>query len=223
VLGCSIVVAPWVVRNWLVLGTPILTTTHGGYTLLLGNNPSFYGEVARQPWGTTWDGSTGPGQAAWLRGVESELRDAGVRGEVARDRWMHRRAIAHIANDPTGFLRASLLRFLWFWNVIPLGEARSGWPDQLVWVVGGFYSVLWVAVAAGIWDVLRSRDGRWLAALVVIASFAAVHLVYWSNARMRAPLVPLLSLLAVRGCLAITGRRSEELPRAHTDAAAAVP
>ena len=38
----AIVVSPWVIRNQRVFGKPIVTTTHGGYTLLLGNNPSFY-------------------------------------------------------------------------------------------------------------------------------------------------------------------------------------
>ncbi|MGD9648103.1 MAG: ArnT family glycosyltransferase, partial [Pirellulales bacterium] len=35
-------IAPWGARNWIELGRPIVTTTHGGYTLLLANNPGFY-------------------------------------------------------------------------------------------------------------------------------------------------------------------------------------
>ena len=46
-------------------GLPIVTTTHGGYTLLLGNNPAYYDEVVSQPLGVVWDGSHGPGQQAW--------------------------------------------------------------------------------------------------------------------------------------------------------------
>jgi hypothetical protein len=42
----------------------------------------------------------------------------------------------------------------------------------------------------------------WLWATLLIASFATVHLVYWTDMRMRAPLTPALSLLA-----AIGGRR----------------
>jgi hypothetical protein len=35
--------------------------------------------------------------------------------------------------------------------------------------------------------------------LCVILNFTLVHLVYWSNMRMRAPLVPLIALLAALG------------------------
>ena len=71
-----VTVSPWVVRNIVVMGHPILMTTHGGYTVLLGNNPAFYREVVDQPWGTTWDGSVGGGQAKWVRSEEhtSELQ-----------------------------------------------------------------------------------------------------------------------------------------------------
>ena len=35
--------------------------------------------------------------------------------------------------------------------------------------------------------------------LLLILNFTLVHLVYWSNMRMRAPLVPLIALIAARG------------------------
>ncbi|MFX9077435.1 hypothetical protein ABTN32_20465, partial [Acinetobacter baumannii] len=53
-IGTILTVSPWLVRNWLVFGVPILTTTHGGYTLLLGNNSVFTQDVVQQPWGTVW-------------------------------------------------------------------------------------------------------------------------------------------------------------------------
>ena len=56
------VISPWAIRNYRVFGKPIVTTTHGGYTLLLGNNPDvlrlaridqiepgFPGDVRHQP------------------------------------------------------------------------------------------------------------------------------------------------------------------------------
>ena len=41
-LGVLLVLSPWAIRNQLQFGRPIVTTTHGGYTLLLANNPEFY-------------------------------------------------------------------------------------------------------------------------------------------------------------------------------------
>ena len=50
-----LVLAPWVIRNQVILGKAKLTTTHGGYTVLLGNNPQFYRFLNSGEMGT-WDG-----------------------------------------------------------------------------------------------------------------------------------------------------------------------
>ncbi len=42
---CLLTISPWAIRNWQVFGRPIITTTHGGYTLWLANNPAYYREV----------------------------------------------------------------------------------------------------------------------------------------------------------------------------------
>ena len=42
ILAVAITVSPWIIRNASVFGRPILMTTHGGYTLLLGNNETFF-------------------------------------------------------------------------------------------------------------------------------------------------------------------------------------
>ena len=39
------VLLPWAVRNALVLAEPIITTTHGGYTLALANNEVYYRDI----------------------------------------------------------------------------------------------------------------------------------------------------------------------------------
>jgi hypothetical protein len=65
--------------------------------------------------------------------------------------------------------------------------------------VGTFYLLEWGGVVIGVVSILRSRDRRWEPLLLLLAAFTAVHLLYWTNVRMRAPLVPALALLAVRG------------------------
>ncbi len=57
---------PWAVRNAAVFGTLVWTTTHGGYTLALANNPYYYQDVLNSPVDTVWQG---PGQEAWFRHV----------------------------------------------------------------------------------------------------------------------------------------------------------
>ena len=218
-LGVVLVVAPWVVRNWFVFGRPILTTTHGGYTLLLANNPVFYREVVDRPWGALWsEGSL----REWNAGLEAALRaeNPPVEGEVARDRWMSERARQHIVEQPGTFLRACWLRFRRFWNVAPLDGSQevienawrracraAGWPGGAAtagsvatgvrWTIAAFYVAVTVAFVIGLVR-LRRQWRRWMPLLIVIVAFTTVHLVYWTNTRMRAPVVPLIAVVAGR-------------------------
>jgi 4-amino-4-deoxy-L-arabinose transferase-like glycosyltransferase len=50
----ALTLAPWAARNWVEIGRPIVTTTHGGYTLLLANNERFYDWTRDGAWGTVW-------------------------------------------------------------------------------------------------------------------------------------------------------------------------
>ncbi|MEX2288502.1 MAG: glycosyltransferase family 39 protein [Planctomycetaceae bacterium] len=197
-LGVAIVVSPWLVRNLIVLGKPIFTTTHGGYTLILGNNPVFYQEVVEKPLGTVWeDASPERSQQAWYKQLKRDMaaelgNDA---GEAEQDRWMYRRAFKHIADDPSLFVRASLLRFLRFWNVVPLGNARAGVPATVLWGVGAFYAVVLAGFVLGLCNLKRIEWVRWMPLLLAIAGFCLVHLLYWTDTRMRAPVIPAIALI----------------------------
>ncbi len=201
VIGCVLAVAmiaPWTVRNWLVMGRPILTTTHGGYTLLLGNNEAYYDEVVRQPFGTVWDGSHGPGQQAWAAGLVDEMRAGGIKGEIESDRWMKARAWQSIREQPGVFLTACLRRFLSFWSVRPHADSASTAGRALSWFSAAYYSVLWIALAAGMWNAVRQGGCAVELCLLLIAAFVLAHLVYWTDARMRAPIMPAVAVLAAR-------------------------
>lgn len=193
---CLVVVLPWPIRNVMVLGRPILMTTHGGYTLLLGNNSAYYREVVDQPWGTIWDGSHGPGQEVWAAEMNSEMDAAGITGEVARDQWLRDRAIATIREEPATFLYACLRRFLSFWNVRPHGDSQTGVPQFVRVVVATYYALLWAALLLGGWRALRRGGCAVELSTLMIVAFVGAHLVYWTDARMRAPIVPAIALLA---------------------------
>ncbi len=198
IAAALVVVLPWVVRNAIVMGRPILMTTHGGYTLLLGNNPNFYREVVDQPWGTVWDGSKGEGQEVWAASINLRLDEAGVTSEVARDRWMGRLAREHIREQPGMFVRACLLRFRRFWSLAPQGGTGSTIPPSVRQPIAVFYGGVFLLAAIGLLRVIFSKPDRWVPLILLIVTFVSVHLVYWSNARMRSPVVPVISLLAAR-------------------------
>lgn len=206
----ALTVLPWVLRNAIVLGHPILTTTHGGYTLLLANNPVVYREEVDKPWGATWDEAPpGRRQSDWLTATLDDLqRDLGPNpGEVAADRWMTRRAWRNIREEPATFLRSIVFRVRRLWNVAPLGAAATGVPRAIVLAVTIFYVILFGAAIAGfarvVWLLRRTSSEAatkarpaWAPSFLLLLSFTAVHGVYWSNARMRAPLMPVVAILA---------------------------
>jgi len=47
----GLVLSPSMIRNLALFGEPVWTTTHGGYTLALANNPVYYRNVLDgEPW-----------------------------------------------------------------------------------------------------------------------------------------------------------------------------
>ena len=210
VAGLVLVVAPWVIRNAVVMGRPILTTTHGGYTLLLAHNSAYTQAVVEQPWGSVWEGEP---QANWLAEIEAEMAreqppiDAALLSptvELARDRWMSRRAWNYIRDEPAIAVRTALTLLGRMWNVVPLETDRSTQSATVRLAIGAFYSGLFLAVLIG---VARHRHADWIAwrpVLVLIVGFTAVHSLYWADMRMRTPLVPAVALLAA-ACFAARG------------------
>jgi hypothetical protein len=202
VAGLLLVIAPWVIRNAVVMGRPILTTTHGGYTLLLAHNPAYTQSVIEQPWGAVWEGEP---QANWLAAIEAEMAredppiDAAHLSpavEMARDEWMSQTAWKYIRDEPVIAARAALTLLGRMWNVVPLATDHSTRSTAVRLAIGTFYSVLFLAVLIG---VVRHRHADWLAwrpVLILIVSFTGVHSLYWADMRMRTPLVPAVALLA---------------------------
>jgi hypothetical protein len=201
VAGTLIVVAPWVIRNQLVMGSPILMTTHGGYTLLLANNPVFYSEVVDRGWGADW------GQRSfeeWQRDLLRSLDEAvgPNASEIARDRWQSEQARQFIAANPKRFLRAVGYRFRSLWSTVPQSEAAASASPKLIQLVGWYYTAVEILFVIGMLVVATSclkEAGRraWWPLFALVLTVQIVHLVYWTNARMRAPIVPVISLFAV--------------------------
>lgn len=194
--GALLTVSPWMLRNWLVLGTPLLTTTHGGYTLLLGNNPDFYAQVVAHSWSTVWEGE---GQQQWASGINETMDRLGLGDELARDRWMSWQALQTMAAHPSLCLKASLTRIVQFWQIVPGGDMARRAPRWTLAFVAVFYLSYWIGAVRGAVAVLRLRLKGWGPVLLIPLSFMLVHSIYWSNMRMRAPVMPAVALAAAVG------------------------
>ena len=138
VAAVAVVLSPWVARNQVQFGRPIVTTTHGGYTLLLGNNPAFYEYLRSGEWGSVWDAKElGPEWAA-------DVRRAGPADELQADRRAYREAWTNIRREPGSFFYACLVRIGRLWALAP---HQGSW--LLRWGVAAWYLVEFLAAGAG--------------------------------------------------------------------------
>src|SRR5205823_13587753 len=116
VLALVATLAPWAWRNARAVGAPVWTTTHGGYTLALANNPVYYDEVLDGPPGAVW---SGPNQRRWF---DAASRMKAELSEPEFDRRMRAAGLRMLAGRPRDFARSSLARLNLFWGIAPAGR-----------------------------------------------------------------------------------------------------
>lgn len=210
----ALVLAPWAVRNQLQFGRPIVTTTHGGYTLLLGNNPDYYEFLKTAKRGQIWySESLDAEQRFRQRSFRFNFRKeevetfraliAKTNAELLGDQVQYEAALKTIRQQPRTFLYASLLRLSRLWGVLPRQVEGAGRSNALRYATAAWYLAEFLLAAAGL-AVLRRQLFRspWLWGALLAATFTAVHAVYWTDMRMRAPLVPFIALVAAAGAAA---------------------
>ncbi|MFN3193512.1 MAG: ArnT family glycosyltransferase [Aureliella sp.] len=209
-MGLLSAVGPWTARNYVQLGRPIWATTHGGYTLLLANNPSLYQHFANNGPARDWDAESF--HRAW-----SHRGDSGANpreesywfsdfpptssqqpGELEDNALAYRSAIATISRAPFECIRASVYRLGWFWALWP---HETGGIQR--WAIAIWYSLFFGAAMIGLGQLIMSRGGshetgfsKWLPGLVFVLILTLIHAFFWSNMRMRAPLMPVIYLLS---------------------------
>jgi len=203
--GMTLVIAPWGIRNAVVMGRPIITTTHGGYTLLLAHNPAYTRAVVEQPWGAVWEGES---VEEWKSSIETEMAretppidvsHLSPAVERSRDRWMQNKACQYIREAPRIALEAGLTLLGRFWNIVPMTTKQSPLSPAMRLAIGAFYASVFLTMLVGLIRMVRSDWRSWWPLFALVASFTAVHAVYWADMRMRTPLVPVIALLAAAG------------------------
>ena len=188
-------ISPWIVRNSIHFHTFIPATTHGGYTLALGNNPDFYRDVIHGRDTFPWDGTA---LDQWQQSTLHQARLAGVdmSSETAMDEWYYELANQAIRRFPGSFFQACALRLQRFWALSTADHAASLQNTLLtVWYTG-----LWAGlVVAAIVQLKRRNAGLCGPLWLCIAAFCLMHTVYWTDTRMRTPVMPILIPLSVQG------------------------
>ncbi len=174
-LSLILALTPWAIRNALIFGEPVWTTTHGGYTLALANNEVYYREVLNGPPGSVW-----MGHEQWLW-WDSVNHDTSGMSEPQADRFLRNRVIELAIAQPRTFARASLQRLKRFWSLAP---ALAVYSPVVRWATAFWTLPIWIALVVGLF-----RRSLWvwpqIGAPLLIVGLTLVHAVYWTDLRMR--------------------------------------
>jgi hypothetical protein len=194
--GAVAVLAPWAVRNVFVFERPIVTTTHGGYTLLLGNNPSFYEFLRAGAWGSLWDARE------FNARHDDGLPALWGPSEPLGDQLAYEEAWGNIRAEPAMFVYACLVREGRLWGVLPHALSAAEAPSRrgLRYAVAVFYLFELPLAGCGVWFLRRRLvESPVVWGVLLVLSFVAVHALYWADLRMRAPLAGTVAILATFG------------------------
>ena len=166
----SLTILPWTVRNFYHLKAFIPLTTMGGVTFWEGNNPYATG---------------GPCQY-WPQ----EIKDL---SEIERNRYLTRKTLQVIWENPLRFIRLSGVKFIRFWNIVPNYEGFSSPLYHLT----SLFSYLPVLITA-MWGIFLTRK-RWKNFLMfyfVIISFTIIHMIFVGSIRYREPIMPFIIIFS---------------------------
>ncbi len=198
-LGMVLVLAPWTVRNYVVTGGAFVPLTTMDGTVIAGSYSD--GALSYTGYKGAW---VNPLLVPDFRAVLDRQAQADCWGpcEVALDHTMTQLgehwALTHI----------SWLPHLLFWRMVQFWTPASP-PTEAGMPIWRPFAVLYPTLvlllsAAGLVAIRR----RWRAALVPLlfgASFVAGALVFYGSPRMRAPMEPLLIVVATGGAFWIAG------------------
>ncbi|HEY1068228.1 MAG TPA: glycosyltransferase family 39 protein [Pirellulales bacterium] len=209
-VGLALVMAPWWIRNEIVVGKFVPTSLQVGVSLYDGLSPT----------------ATGASDLSFVPTMTKKFRDEWTRDgrpgvfEVELDRWFRDESLAWANAHPARVAELAWIKCLRIWNVLPNEPGLSRGPLKIV-VAIGLVSLLGLAVV-GAWKLRGVGIAPrllWLPAVY----FTLLHMVFVGSLRYRQPALVVLTALAGAGVAELTGRRREDCTKsdATTDAAAA--
>lgn len=175
-----VISAPWMVRNMLVIGAPVMNT-NGGFNLYLGNNPAatgMYISIADTPRGPTW----------------GELRKT---GEVHASETLKQEAISWVKAHPTEFLTLAVKKAAYFWTP-PLheGKGEQSSAEKLVRLLWAIQFLVLIAAAIGTVLIPRLRNRQVAILWLAVVCYTGVHMLFYVIFRYREPIMPVLAVMA---------------------------
>lgn len=185
-LGAVLVtVSPWLVRNTIVLGWPVINSQSDRF-LWIGNNAltfSYY------PTGHI-DQSRDAGYAAFDPAEKSELK-ALLGDELGEAAWFRRKGLAYIRQHPIEVLRGAAIKLVTAFSPV-LSPVRGAFEQSVYFL--SYFPIL----SLGGWGLVRFRR-RWNDVFVLYALFASFVVgtaIFWAHTGHRTYLDVYLIVLA---------------------------
>lgn len=188
-----LMVGGWTLRNWKVVGAPVLST-ETGLSLWVANHPL---TLARFPQHNI-DTVT---REAWEQ-LPPHLQDAlNAASEVSRDDLFAAMAIDHVRADP-GRAAGLSLRKLAAGLSGQLSPARDGAAQ---FAFAAIFVPVHLLAAIGVWLARPWPAGHWLS-ILVFASFGITTAIFWAHTSHASYLHPWLFVYAASAARALAGR-----------------
>lgn len=194
ILGLTLPIIVWGIRNRIEIGSWTFATTHGGYTLFLTQNEHYANTVLS-------DDTNGLSTYLNTFQTATEFKpprlpaDQVGHFEIALDRHYSQLGWEHIAASPGRAIHTAISLQKRFWSIVP--SHAPGLSRTVITGIGVWNSLVFIGVGVGFVRAVRTRALRSLIVpLALIIGFCLVHSIYWTDMRMRTPIVPALALLA---------------------------
>jgi 4-amino-4-deoxy-L-arabinose transferase-like glycosyltransferase len=176
VLVIALALSPWIVRNWIVLGRLVPTTTNGGITLYDGHNP---------------DNLTGGSDQSFVQ----RMPHLALMDEVQRSSFLRSQAVKHATSDWRQTAVVTWRKVLRTWSPVPLNDGAT----MLQKWAGGLFAVP-VLLLASVGLIISPMPWRLRLVLATPALLVTLlHAATVGSLRYRLPAEPLIAILAVGG------------------------
>ncbi len=182
-----LVLSPWVVRNYLLLGKFVPGTTMGGWVFWEGNNPHSEG---------------GP-----CRVFPEEISKI---PESQRDTFLYRQTWKVIKANPRRYAWLLQNKFRRFWNVVPNAGEFTRPFYRVVSVLS--FGILLPFFLLGFLRSFVNAKARFINILIIF--FTLFHMVYLASIRYRVAIEPFVLILAVYGWFYLVNKFSQLFPQA---------
>ncbi|HNS32646.1 MAG TPA: glycosyltransferase family 39 protein [bacterium] len=170
----SLMLSPWIIRNYLVFHRFIPGTTMGGYVFWEGNNPES-------------DGGPCHNFPENIMSVE----------ETERDKLFYKMTFEVIRENPRRFLWLLQNKFKRFWNVIPNASDFTKPLYRITSVMS--FGIMLPFFVLGFFASLKNRKAWFMHILIIF--FTVFHMVFLASIRYRVAIEPFYIIFAVYGFL----------------------